>query len=106
MFPLDPNQPALSPRAAHVTRDSQAPSAPVEIMDTKRYYQAWSIGFDGAVALLNEDFWPTLADLDDSVHPEAFSYALDQIPEYEAPEISEAVHDGIAEAYRRYNRED
>jgi hypothetical protein len=101
MFPPDPNQPDRSPRTPHVTKDVDAPQFPAAKMSHDIYYVAWAIGFDAAAHHLNEDDYDYEA-VDDLAHPEAFSYALDQIPEAEAPEISQAVRDGILAAYIRY----
>jgi hypothetical protein len=44
----------------------------------------------------------TLEDIDDTAFPQAFGEALEALPQWEAPDISAAVHEGIAEAFRAH----
>ena len=69
------------------------------------YNLAYSIGYDAA-----RETWGRLAELspdrddlygfDDRVHPQAFADALDALPNEDAPDVSEPVHEGIAAYWR------
>lgn len=78
-------------------------------MTAREYAQAHDIGYRGAVSIIGDareldyDVFATgrldRDDVDDRAFPDAFSEALEALPELEAPEISDAVHAGISDAY-------
>ena len=74
-------------------------------MTNDDYMIAYRIGDDAA-----REVWGRLADLhpdkddaqgfDDRAFPDAFSDALDALPNEDAPDVSDAVHEGIAAYWR------
>lgn len=77
-------------------------------MTSAQYDVGYGIGHAAAMAKISDlnerdPFWRSAGtlngdDLDDMAHPDAFSDALDALPECEAAEISDAVHAGISAA--------
>lgn len=73
-------------------------------MNIEDYYDARDIGYVHAAERIANlaELHPDRDDeegFDDRVFPEAFSEALDFLPEIEADEISDAVHEGIRIAW-------
>lgn len=66
-------------------------------METEHFYAARDMGYEAARDAYYRG--APVADRDafrDRVHAPAFAEALDAFPQYEAPELSEAVDEGIA----------
>jgi hypothetical protein len=68
-------------------------------MTSTDYDIAYTIGRDAGAQVMLDRAPDTEWDLDERVFPDAFSDALDALPQYEADEISDAVHAGILSAW-------